>query len=88
MIKNIQLEYSANSKYKPSKPIAMLTLVNNALTRLKDCMHFEDWVVFHLTNFLAMSCITGRQAMRFISLIRWQIHMIEKNWASTRTFPP
>jgi hypothetical protein len=66
----------------------MLTLVDNALTILKDCMHFEDWVVLHLTNSLAMSCITGRQAMGFTSLIRWQIHMIEKNWASTRTLPP
>jgi hypothetical protein len=26
--------------------------------------------------------------MGFTSLIRWQIHMIEKNWASTRTLPP
>jgi hypothetical protein len=48
-----------------------LTLVNNALTILKDCMHFEDWVVLHLTSFLGMSYIARRQAMRFINLIRW-----------------
>ncbi len=66
----------------------MLTWVDNALTILKDCVYFEDWVVLHLTNSLAMSCIIGRQAMRFTSLMRWRIHMIEKNWASTRTLPP
>ncbi len=65
----------------------MLTLVDNALTILKDCVHFEGWVVLHLKNSLAMSCVIGRQAMRFNSLTRWQIHMIEKNWASTRTLP-
>jgi hypothetical protein len=66
----------------------MLTLVDNALTMLKVCMHIEDWVVLRLTNSLAMSCITRRQPMRFTSLIRWRIHMIEKKWASLRTLPP
>jgi hypothetical protein len=55
MIKYHSIRVSANFKYKQSKPIAMLTLVDNALTILKDCMHFEGWVVLHLKNSLAMS---------------------------------